>query len=149
MTDHDNHDPLSVLHDGDLPVTPDSKFAARLRERLESVVRIHESQPNRTRGVEMSGTATAIAELNAPTARAPEAIVPRPAALPYLAVAGARDAIAWYVDALGASVVGEPIVMDDGRVGHAELALGGGTLYLADEYPEIGLRAPALGAVSA
>jgi uncharacterized glyoxalase superfamily protein PhnB len=143
-----NDDPLSVLHDGDLPVTPDSEFAARLRERLESAVRIHESQPNRTRGVEMSGTATAIAELNAPTARAPEAIVPRPAALPYLAVAGARDAIAWYVDTLGASVVGEPIVMDDGRVGHAELALGGGTLYLADEYPEIGLRAPALGAVS-
>ena len=50
-------------------------------------------------------------------------------------MAGARDAIAWYVDALGATLVGEPIVMDDGRIGHAELALGGGVLYLADEYP--------------
>jgi predicted enzyme related to lactoylglutathione lyase len=33
--------------------------------------------------------------------------------------------------------------MADSRVGHAELALGGGVLYLADEYPEIGLRGPA------
>lgn len=148
MTDHNNHDPLNVLHDGDLPETPDPEFAARLRERLESAVSIFEVQPNRTRGVEMSGTDTAIAELNVPTAPAVEATVPRPAALPYLAVAGARDAISWYVDALGATLVGEPIVMDDGRVGHAELALGGGTLYLADEYPEIGLRAPAPQAVS-
>ena len=74
---------------------------------------------------------------------APAAGLPRPAALPYLTVANARDAIAWYVDALGAVVVGEPFVMADGRIGHAELALSGGVLYLADEYPEIGLRGPA------
>ena len=57
-------------------------------------------------------------------------------------MANARDAIAWYVDALGAVVVGEPIAMDDGRIGHAELAIAGGVLYLADEYPELGLKAP-------
>lgn len=148
MTDNNNHDPLSVLHDGDLPVTPDPGFAARLRDRLERAMNIYAAQPNRTQGVEMSGTDSAIAELNAPTAPAAESTVPRPAALPYLAVAGARDAIAWYVDALGATLVGEPIVMDDGRIGHAELALGGGTLYLADEYPDIGLRAPAPQSVS-
>ena len=33
-------------------------------------------------------------------------------------------AIDWYVEVLGARLVGDPIVMDDGRVGHAELALG-------------------------
>ena len=88
----------------------------------------------------MSGTDTAIAELTEPT---PAPGLPRPAALPYLTVANARDAIDWYVDALSAVVIGEPIVMDDGRIGHAELALGGGVLYLADEYPEIGLRGPA------
>ena len=38
--------------------------------------------------------------------------------------------------------------MDDGRIGHAELALAGGVLYLADEYPEIGLRAPVPGSTS-
>jgi predicted enzyme related to lactoylglutathione lyase len=65
-----------------------------------------------------------------------------------LAVADARAAIAWYADALGAVVVGEPIVMDDGRIGHAELALAGGVLYLADEYPELGLKAPDPQAVS-
>lgn len=73
---------------------------------------------------------------------------PRPAALPYLAVADARRALQWYTDALGAVVVGDPIVMDDGRIGHAELAVGGGVLYLADEFPELGLRAPADGVVS-
>lgn len=87
----------------------------------------------------MSGTDTAIAEINELTvASAP----PRSAALPYLSVANARDAIAWYVDTFGATVVGEPIVMDDGRIGHAELAIAGGVLYLADEYPEIGLKGP-------
>ena len=85
----------------------------------------------------MSGTAQALADL---TERSRTA---RPAALPYLAVADARAAIAWYADALGAVLVGEPIVMDDGRIGHAELALAGGMLYLADEYPELGLKAPA------
>lgn len=93
----------------------------------------------------MSGTAQEIAELTEPATVSGS---PRPAALPYLAVADARAAIAWYADALGAVLVGEPIVMDDGRIGHAELALAGGVLYLADEYPELGLRAPAPQAVS-
>ena len=92
----------------------------------------------------MSGTATAISELTEPSS----AEVPRPAALPYLSVANARAAIAWYTDAFGAVVVGDPIVMDDGRIGHAELAIGDGVLYLADEYPDLGLKAPAPGAVS-
>jgi uncharacterized glyoxalase superfamily protein PhnB len=141
--DTNNHDPLDVLRDGDLPVAPDPEFAARLRRRLESAL----SLPNRTEGVEMSGTDTAIAELNE-TADVAGPTVPRPAALPYLAVRGAREAIDWYVDALGATLVGDPIVMDDGRIGHAELAFGGGVLYLADEYPEIGLKAPAPQSVS-
>ena len=43
------------------------------------------------------------------------------ALIPYLAVRDARAAIAWYTDALGAQVVGDPYVMDDDRIGHAEL----------------------------
>lgn len=91
----------------------------------------------------MRGTDTAIAELTEPTAE-PEAATapPRPAALPYLSVANARDAIAWYIDTFGASLVGEMYEMDDGRIGHAELQIGGGVLYLADEYPELGLKGP-------
>ena len=140
---NNSHDPLSVLHCDELPVQPDPSFAARLRARLESAANLFEAQPNRTQGVVMSGTDTAIAELNEPAAEPAVATAPpRPAALPYLTVANARDAIAWYVDAFGASVVGDPFEMDDGRIGHAELAIAGGVLYLADEYPEIGLKAP-------
>lgn len=136
---NNSHDPLSVLHGDELPVQPDPAFATRLRARLESAL----SLPNRTQGVVMTGTDTAIAELNEPAAEpAVAAAPPRPAALPYLTVANARDAIAWYVDAFGASVVGDPFEMEDGRIGHAELAIAGGVLYLADEYPEIGLKAP-------
>lgn len=85
----------------------------------------------------MSGIDTAIADVAAPVS-AP----PRPAALPYLTVADARAAIDWYADVLGATLLGAPIVMDDGRIGHAELAVAGGVLYLADESPELGLKAP-------
>ncbi|HYJ68868.1 MAG TPA: VOC family protein [Nocardioidaceae bacterium] len=73
---------------------------------------------------------------------------PRPGALPYLAVSAAREAIAWYERVFDAESVGEPYVMPDGRIGHAELAVGGGTLYLSDEHPEMGLRAPSVDAVS-
>jgi uncharacterized glyoxalase superfamily protein PhnB len=139
---NNDHDPLAVLRGADLPVQPDAAFAARLRARLESAVSLFETQPNRTKGVVMSGTDTAIADLNETSAPTVAPTAPRSAAVPYLAVDGAREAIAWYVDALGAVVVGEPIVMDDGRTGHAELAIGGGVFYLADEYPELGLKAP-------
>ncbi|MEE2034816.1 VOC family protein [Rhodococcus chondri] len=72
----------------------------------------------------------------------------RAGALPYLTVARARDAIDWYVRAFGATVVGDPIVMDDGRIGHAELNFPSGMVYLADEFPEMGLTAPVGGATS-
>jgi uncharacterized glyoxalase superfamily protein PhnB len=143
MNQHNRYDPLSVLQADDLPAQPDPTFAAALRTRLEAAL----SLPAGTEGVVMSGTTTAIAELTEPAGPPPVA-VPRPAALPYLAVADARAAIAWYTEAFNAVVIGEPIVMDDGRIGHAEIAIAGGVLYLADEYPELGLKAPAAGAVS-
>jgi uncharacterized glyoxalase superfamily protein PhnB len=61
---------------------------------------------------------------------------------PYLAVRDARAAIAWYGEALGARLVGETVVMDDDRIGHAEIDVGGARVYLADEHPELGLAAP-------
>ena len=61
--------------------------------------------------------------------------------VPYLAVRDARAAMAWYADALGARVVGDPY-QDGDRIGHAELDVAGATLYLADEYPERGLTGP-------
>jgi uncharacterized glyoxalase superfamily protein PhnB len=67
---------------------------------------------------------------------------------PYLAVRDARAAIAWYSDALGARLIGDPYVMDDDRIGHAEVEVGGATLYLADAYPELGLVGPEDGRTS-
>ncbi|QKT10575.1 VOC family protein [Rhodococcus sp. W8901] len=74
--------------------------------------------------------------------------LPAAGVLPYLTVRGAGQAIEWYRKAFGAEVVGEPIVMDDGRIGHAELRLQSGMIYLAEEFPEMGLSAPESGATS-
>ena len=61
---------------------------------------------------------------------------------PYLCVADARRALEWYADVLGAEVVYEPIVMDDGRIGHVELAVGGGRWMMSDEFESAGVAAP-------
>jgi len=54
---------------------------------------------------------------------------------PYLAVAGAAEAIDWYVRALGAV---EVMRMADGdRIGHAEIRIGDSHIMLADEFAEI------------
>lgn len=65
---------------------------------------------------------------------------------PYLCVSDGREALRWYAEALGAEVRGEPIIMDDGSVGHAELSLAGDTFYLSEAVPEIGVIAPESGA---
>jgi uncharacterized glyoxalase superfamily protein PhnB len=61
---------------------------------------------------------------------------------PYICVADARRAIDWYVDVLGAEVVLEPILMDDGRIGHVELSVGGGRWMMSDEFASAGVAAP-------
>ena len=123
-------DPFDVLAEPPHPVDPDPQFARRLRARLERALTV-------PRGVAVT---------TAPTTREP-AVLPSAAggAVPYLAVDDARAAIDWYTDVLGARRVGEPIVMPDGRVGHAELAVGAGVIYLADAHPEIGVVAPTPG----
>ncbi len=64
---------------------------------------------------------------------------------PYLAVDGARRAIDWYGEVFGARLDGDAYDMPDGRLGHAELLIGGQRLMLADAYPEIGHTAPTAG----
>ena len=61
---------------------------------------------------------------------------------PYLCVVDARRAIEWYVEVLGAEVVLDPIVMDDGRIGHVELAVGGGRWMMSTEFESAGVAAP-------
>ncbi|NDK89207.1 glyoxalase [Gordonia desulfuricans] len=128
--------------DHPIPLAPDPDFARRLRERLERGARLPEGVIVDTTALEheLSSTATE------PAATTP--VVERPGALPYLAVADGRAAIDWYVTHLGAHLRGDPILMDDNRIGHAELEMGGGVVYLAQEFPDMGLRAPAPGHVS-
>ena len=44
--------------------------------------------------------------------------------------------------ALGAEVTYEPIVMDDGRVGHCELAIGEARCMMSDQFDSAGVAAP-------
>ncbi|WP_329275820.1 VOC family protein [Streptomyces sp. NBC_00691] len=64
-----------------------------------------------------------------------------PRVTPYLCVDGAAAGIDFYVAVLGAE---ERVRMPapDGKIGHAELALGSAVIMLADEFPEMGFRSP-------
>jgi len=53
---------------------------------------------------------------------------------PYLIVDGAADAIEWYRRAFGAEEVTR-MTGGAGRIAHAELRIGGASVFLADEHP--------------
>ena len=59
---------------------------------------------------------------------------------PYLTVADADAAIDWYVRALGAEL--KYRMEWNSKVGHAELAIGGGHFMLADEFPDMDMMGP-------
>ena len=120
-------DPFDALRSPAPPIDPDPSFATRLRARLEQALRP-------TRGVTVSDPT--------PDVETTEAPAPVTGVVPYLAVTDAPRALAWYVEALGARRRGEPIVMPDGRIGHAELEIAGGVVMLSEEHPEIGVSAP-------
>ena len=112
-------DPLNTLRAPITPVDPDPAFAAELRSRLERALLAPQG-----------ATMTTTVETPAQTLGC------------YLAVNDARTALDFYELAFGARRRGEPIVMDDGRIGHAELTIGDSVLMLADEFAEIGLLSP-------
>lgn len=60
---------------------------------------------------------------------------------PYITVRDSSIAIDWYRLVFGATEVVR-YIGDDGRIGHAELEIGGATVYLSDEYVDIGVLAP-------
>ncbi len=64
-----------------------------------------------------------------------------PRVTPYLIVDSADAAIGFYTSVLGAE---ERMRMPgpDGKVGHAELAIGESLIMLADEFPDMGARSP-------
>ncbi|MCW2903063.1 MAG: Glyoxalase/bleomycin resistance protein/dioxygenase [Streptosporangiaceae bacterium] len=120
-------DPFDALREPVAPVAPDPQFAARLRARLERAL------------LDPTGATMTTATARPDT---PATELPLRSLTPYIAVDNARAALDWYVRAFGARRRNEPIVMDDDRIGHAELAIGDSVLMLADEFPEIGLLGP-------
>jgi uncharacterized glyoxalase superfamily protein PhnB len=132
------HDPLSVLLGGDRAVDPDPAFARRLRETLATLLTLPLSTavpppPDPSGGTTVNIPSTTVS-----------------AAIPYLAIGGGRgrEAIAWYGRIFGATVNGEPYT-DGDRIGHADLQIGAGVIYLADEAPELGVVGPRAGAGAA
>jgi PhnB protein len=63
------------------------------------------------------------------------------AATPYLAVDDAAEAIDYYTKAFGAK---ERVRMDapEGKIGHAELEIGGALVMLSDPFPQASTRSP-------
>ena len=117
-------DPLDLLRQPVVPLDPRPEFTAELRRRLE-----HELRPPTPPGGTMTTTTLHIPQrLHAIT--------------PYLAVDDARAAMAWYQEVFEATLESEPIVMDDGRIGHCELRIGDSLFMMADEFPEIDVRGP-------
>jgi len=121
-------DPFEALREPDVPVAPDPRFAARLRERLTRAV-LHHDQGG-TMAVQMTGNRAAAWP---------------PALTPYLVVSDARAALDWYTEVFGARLRGEPHVNADGTIGHMEVDLGDAVLMFAetsDLYPDVPVRAP-------
>lgn len=114
-------DPLDALRLPDRPVTPDPAFARALRARLEAALA---PEVTLRGGDPVPPTTTTATTLT-----------------PYLAVSDAAAALAWYAEVLGA-VETMRVPMDDGRIGHAEVDIGGAHLALADEFPEVGHHGP-------
>jgi PhnB protein len=59
----------------------------------------------------------------------------------HIVVQGAERAVTFYAEAFGAEEVSR-IPVPDGRLMSVQLQIGSGLLYLADEFPEMGVLAP-------
>jgi len=61
---------------------------------------------------------------------------------PYICPRDCAQAIAWYVDVLGATELGDRYVEPSGKVGHAVLDIDGAQVMLSDAFPDYGCDAP-------
>jgi uncharacterized glyoxalase superfamily protein PhnB len=118
-------DPLEALRQPVVPIAPREAFAVELRGRLVEALGLPET------GRDQPATADAT---DATAAGQPVVSV-------YLCAHDAAAAIDFYRVAFEA-VETLRMTADDGRVGHAEVTIGGNTVMLADEYPELGILSP-------
>ena len=125
-------DPFDALRLPPTPLAPDPEFTAQLRSRLVRAL---------AEGDDPGGTMTTTDTASTSTASSNARPTGGPTLSPYLMVSDARRAFAWYADIFDGEQ-GDTVEMDDGRLGHAEIRIGGSTLMLADEFPETGMLAP-------
>ncbi len=130
----DPRDPFEALRRPVAPLAPRPAFAAELRARLDAALTPDPPRTTAPQEAPMSSTTGTTDAIDTP------AVAASPLA-PYLVVDGAAAALDWYRDVLGA-IETTRFVGDDGKVGHAEVTIGGARLMLADEYPEMDLLAP-------
>lgn len=134
---NDRRDPFDALARPVAPVAPDPAFVRSLKARLTARLDLAAVPTiDIARRIPMT-TATSATTSTATAAGSDRSAV----ATPYLAVRGGVAALAWYADALGA-VETFRVVGDDGRLGHAELDIGGARIMVSDEYPDIGVHSP-------
>jgi uncharacterized glyoxalase superfamily protein PhnB len=117
-------DPLDVLRTPIEPVDPDPAFASSLRERLRRAI------------LDSAGGAmtTTTGEISTDK-RAPSAPAWGPDVTPYIGVYDGRRALDWYVEVFEAEQRGEPYVMPDGSIGHAEIGIGDAVVMVAGGAP--------------
>jgi uncharacterized glyoxalase superfamily protein PhnB len=126
----DAFDDLRRLAELDPAVRPDPRFVARLRARIAAALTVDLDDvpvvdlPERRTTVTEPSTEPATATIQ-----------------PYICVSPATDAIAWYGDVFEA-VETVRYTGDDGRIGHAEISIGGAEVMLSDPYPEMDVVSP-------
>lgn len=121
-------DPMEQLREPLIPIDPDPTFAARLRRELQDAL------------LDRTGGAMPDTETNSP-----EDFAWPPTLTPYIAVADGRRAIDWYVDVFQGERRGDPYVMPDGSIGHAEVGIGDSVLMLSEPSSEVPVRQPVPG----
>ena len=128
----DPFDDLRLLAELEPPVQPDPRFVARLRARVAAALT---ADLDDLPVVDLPERRTTVTE---PTT-APA--TPTVTIQPYICVNPAAEAIAWYGDVFEA-VETVRYTGDDGRIGHAEISIGGAEVMLSDPYPEMDVVSP-------
>jgi len=131
-------DPLDALRQPvpPAPVMPRPEFVSSLRERVVAAL---SGAPAPTGSG--SGSNPDRTNLDDRTPAMPDVLTTTVSITPYLSCADAGAAITFYEQAFGA-VEEMRLAEPNGRIGHAEISIGGARIQLSDEYPEIGVLSP-------
>jgi uncharacterized glyoxalase superfamily protein PhnB len=119
-------DPFESLRLPAAPTAPSNRFAADLRRRVEAAFGLTPS------GGAMPATRTT-------TSYQPAAYH---SVVTYITVDDFNSAREFYETALEGRLTYDPILMDDGRVGHAEMTFGDTVIMISEEFPDLGVLSP-------